>query len=151
MAQTAVTPKKSLAAPTNWKTWLGVVPFFLFAVLFLFLPSIRLFTASFTSPEGNFTFDNIIQLVSEPFIVNAYKLSIQISAVTALGGGLLGFLMAYSVTVGGLPKPLRSALITFSGVASNFAGVPLAFAFVATLGRQGFITHILRDYLGLSI
>lgn len=151
MAQTSVKPIKSISAPTNWKTWLGVVPFFLFAILFLFLPSLRLFTASFSSPDGSFTLDNIIQLVSEPFIVNAYKLSIQISAVTALGGGILGFLMAYSVTVGGLPKPLRSALITFSGVASNFAGVPLAFAFVATLGRQGFITHILRDYLGVNL
>lgn len=151
MAQTAVKPDKLISAPTNWKTWLGVVPFLLFAFLFLFLPSLRLFTASFTTPEGKFTLDNIIQLVSEPFIVNAYKLSIQISAVTALGGGLLGFLMAYSVTVGGLPKPLRSTLITFSGVASNFAGVPLAFAFVATLGRQGFITHVLKDYFGLSL
>ncbi|GAB4497111.1 MAG: ABC transporter permease subunit [Anaerolineales bacterium] len=151
MAQTVVKPNKSLAAPTNWKTWLGVIPFLLFAVLFLFLPSLRLFTASFTSSDGSFTFDNIIKLVSEPFIVNAYKLSIQISAVTALGGGILGFLMAYSVTVGGLPKSLRSVLITFSGVASNFAGVPLAFAFVATLGRQGFITHVLRDYFGLNL
>lgn len=151
MAQIAVKPIKSISAPTNWKTWLGVIPFFLFAILFLFLPSLRLFTASFTSPEGKFTFDNIIQLVSQPFILNAYKLSIQISAVTALGGGILGFLMAYSVTVGGLPKPLRSALITFSGVASNFAGVPLAFAFVATLGRQGFITQILINYFGVSI
>ncbi|MBI3166544.1 MAG: ABC transporter permease subunit, partial [Chloroflexi bacterium] len=134
-----------------WKTWLGVAPFLLFAVLFLFLPSLRLVTASFTNPDGAFTLENVAQLVSEPFILNAYKLSIQISAITALGGGLLGFLMAYAVTVGGLPKPLRSMLITFSGVASNFAGVPLAFAFVATLGRQGFVTHILKDYFGLSL
>lgn len=151
MAQTTVKPIKLPAATSSWKTWLGVTPFLIFAVLFLFLPSLRLFTASFTNPEGKFTLENVTQLVSEPFIVNAYKLSIQISAVTALGGGILGFLMAYAVTVGGLPKSLRSALITFSGVASNFAGVPLAFAFVATLGRQGFITHILRDYLGLNI
>lgn len=151
MTELAVKPSKTISAPVNWKTWLGVAPFLLFAVLFLFLPSLRLVTASFTSPEGSFTLENVSQLVSEPFIVNAYKLSIQISAVTALGGGILGFLMAYAVTVGGLPKPLRSVLITFSGVASNFAGVPLAFAFVATLGRQGFITHILRDYLGISI
>lgn len=151
MAQAPAVIKKSAVTPTNWKVWLGVAPFFLFAILFLFLPSLRLFTASFTDPEGNFTLNNIIQLFSEPYIVNAYKLSIQISAVTALGGGILGFLLAYSVTVGGLPKSLRSILITFSGVASNFAGVPLAFAFVATIGRQGFITHILRDYLGMDI
>ena len=151
MADTAMKPAKMISAPVNWKTWLGVAPFLLFAVLFLFLPSLRLVTASFTNPDGAFTLENVAQLVSEPFILNAYKLSIQISAITALGGGLLGFLMAYAVTVGGLPKPLRSMLITFSGVASNCAGVPLAFAFVATLGRQGFVTHILKDYFGLSL
>ncbi|MBL8050166.1 MAG: ABC transporter permease subunit [Anaerolineales bacterium] len=150
MAQTIVN-SKSNKATTNWKVWLGVVPFFLFALLFLFLPSLRLVTASFTAPDGSFTLDNIRQLFTVPVIVNAYKLSIQISAVTAIGGGIFGFLLAYSVTVGGLPKSLRSVLITFSGVASNFAGVPLAFAFVATLGRQGFITHILRDYFGMDV
>jgi putative spermidine/putrescine transport system permease protein len=31
-------------------------------------------------------------------------------------------------------------MLTFSGVASNFAGVPLAFAFIATLGRLGPVT-----------
>ncbi|MBM3180688.1 MAG: ABC transporter permease subunit [Chloroflexi bacterium] len=151
MAQTTVNPQNRIAVTTNWKTWLGVAPFFLFAILFLFLPSLRLFTASFSAPDGSFTLNNIIQLFSEPFIVNAYKLSIQISAVTALGGGILGFLLAYSVTVGGLPKPLRSVLITFSGVASNFAGVPLAFAFVATIGRQGFVTQILKEVFNIGI
>ena len=78
-------------------------------------------------------------------------MSIRISAVTALGGGIFGFLLAYSVTVGGLPKALRSALITFSGVASNFAGVPLAFAFVATLGRTGFITALLKYVFNVNL
>jgi putative spermidine/putrescine transport system permease protein len=35
--------------------------------------------------------------------------------------------------------------MTFSGVASNFAGVPLALAFTFTLGQLGFLTVILRD------
>jgi putative spermidine/putrescine transport system permease protein len=42
-------------------------------------------------------------------------------------------------------------MITFSGVASNFAGVPLAFAFVATLGRTGFVTAILKNVFGVEI
>jgi hypothetical protein len=47
--------------------------------------------------------------------------------------------------LGGLPAWMRSALMTFSGVASNFAGVPLAFAFISTLGRTGLVTIMLRD------
>lgn len=135
---------------SSMRRWLGVLPFFLFAILFLVLPSMRLFIGSFTNNAGQFTLDNILQLFEQPNILSAYWLSIRISAVTAIGGGILGFLLAYSVTVGGLPPSLRSILITFSGVASNFAGVPLAFAFVATLGRTGFITAILKN-LGINI
>ena len=135
---------------STMRRWLGVVPFFIFAILFLVLPSMRLFIGSFTNNAGQFTLDNIFQLFQQPNILSAYWLSIRISAVTAIGGGILGFLLAYAVTVGGLPQSLRSILITFSGVASNFAGVPLAFAFVATLGRTGFITALLKGF-GINI
>jgi putative spermidine/putrescine transport system permease protein len=46
---------------------------------------------------------------------------------------------------------VRSAVMTFSGVASNFAGIPLAFAFIATLGRIGLATIILKSALGIDI
>jgi putative spermidine/putrescine transport system permease protein len=59
--------------------------------------------------------------------------------------------MAAAVTLGGLPKRIRSPLLTFSGVASNFAGVPLAFAFLATLGPVGLITLWLRNSLGIDL
>jgi len=46
---------------------------------------------------------------------------------------------------------MRGAVMTFSGVASNFAGVPLAFAFLATLGRVGLVTMLLRDLFGFNL
>ncbi|MCB9136008.1 MAG: ABC transporter permease subunit [Anaerolineales bacterium] len=143
------TNKKNIS--DTWRKWIGVMPFFLFALLFMLLPSIRLFMGSFTNNDGQFTLDNILQLFTQSTIINAYKLSIEISAVTALGGGIFGFLLAYTITVGGLPKFMRSAMITFSGVASNFAGVPLAFAFVATLGRTGIVTAILKNVFQVDI
>ncbi len=152
MAQIALsTSKPATRISLDWKKWLGVTPFFLFAILFLILPSLRLFIGSFTDNKGVFTLANILQLFEQRTILDAYWLSIRISAVTAIGGGLFGFLLAYAVTVGGLPRPLRTTLITFSGVASNFAGVPLAFAFVATLGRTGIITAILKNIFHVNI
>jgi putative spermidine/putrescine transport system permease protein len=151
MAQTSIFKQKVLLPASDWKKWLGVIPFFLFATLFLILPSLRLFIGSFTDSQGQFTFANILQLFTEDSILRAYWLSIRISAVTAIGGGIFGFLLAYAVTLGGLPKSLRSILITFSGVASNFAGVPLAFAFIATLGRTGFITALLKNVFGINL
>lgn len=150
MTQTALNPKSPTLA-SDWKKWIGVMPFFLFAILFLVLPSLRLVAGSFSNEEGKFTIANILQLFQEQAILDAYWLSIRISAATAIGGGIFGFLLAYSVTVGGLPKPLRSALITFSGVASNFAGVPLAFAFIATLGRTGFVTALIKSLFNINL
>jgi putative spermidine/putrescine transport system permease protein len=41
--------------------------------------------------------------------------------------------------------------MTFSGVASNFAGLPLAFAFLATLGRTGIVTTLLITLFDFNI
>ena len=41
--------------------------------------------------------------------------------------------------------------MTFSGVASNFAGVPLALAFIFTLGRVGLFTIFMRTVLGVDL
>lgn len=153
MASIAVSkPESALALPRIKNVmvqWLGVIPFFAFAFFFLFLPSSSLFIDSFQDAQGNFTLANIAGLFQEP-IRSGFILSIQISAFTALIGGLFGFLLAYAVTLGGLPRWIRSSYITFSGVASNFAGVPLAFAFVAILGRTGAITAFFKS-IGIDL
>jgi putative spermidine/putrescine transport system permease protein len=130
-------------------SWLGVVPFFLFATAFMFLPTAFLVVGSFLDNAGNATVKNYADL-STGIIPDAFANSIEISLVTAIGGGLFGFLLAYAVVLGGLPNFLRTALMTFSGVASNFAGVPLALAFIFTLGQLGFLTVLLRD-MGIDI
>lgn len=130
--------------------WAGVVPFFLFAIALLILPSLSLFTGSFQDSSGALTLNNLRNLL-QPTILAAYWLSIRVSAVTAIAGGLLGFLLAYAITLGHAPRWVRAILTTFSGVASNFAGVPLAFAFVSTLGRTGFVTVILDNWFGLDL
>ncbi|MGG6296539.1 ABC transporter permease [Leptolyngbya sp. AN02str] len=142
-------PRSPIATRMRSWEWLGVAPFFVFAIAFLFLPAASIAVRSFQDGEGNFTLQNIWDL-SQPSIVSAYSVSIRLSLLTALAGGLIGFLMAYAMTVGGLPRLVRSVLSSFSGVASNFAGVPLAFAFIATLGRLGAVTGWLKA-VGLDI
>ena len=132
-------------------SWLGVVPFFAFSTLFLLLPVGVLLAGSFVDNQtGAPTLANYGEL-SQPSIVTAFANGIEISLVTAIAGGIFGFLLAYAVILGGLPRFLRTALMTFSGVASNFAGVPLALAFVFTIGFQGLLTRFLADNLGFEI
>jgi len=128
----------------SW-AWLGVMPFFLFTFLFLLYPSSTIAIRSFQDSKTHaFTFQNILNLLHSPLLINAYSISIRISLVTSLGGGIFGFLLAYSAIRGGLPRFMRSSLMTFCGVASNFAGVPLAFAFIALLSPTGMLTNWLR-------
>lgn len=130
--------------------WVGMVPFTLFAVLFLILPTMHIVLGAFRTVEGDVTLQNIVNLF-QPSIIAAYWISIRISVASALLGCLIGFAMAAAITLGGLPRWIRGPLLTFSGVASNFAGVPLAFAFLATLGRLGFLTALLREWFGVNI
>ena len=126
--------------------WLGVTPFFLFAFVFLLYPSSTIAIKSFENTKtGAFTFINFVHLLQNPNLVNAYWISIKISLVTSIGGGIFGFLLAYSAIRGGLPPFMRTSLMTFCGVASNFAGVPLAFAFIALLSPAGVLTGWLRS------
>jgi len=131
-------------------SWLGVAPFLLFALLFLILPTIQIVLGAFRTPDGSFTLANL-QGLAAPNIVNATWISMKLSLLTALLGCAAGLALAAAVTRGGLPGWLRDAMLTFSGVASNFAGVPLSFAFIATLGRLGLMTVVLRDWFGVNL
>ena len=130
--------------------WIGIVPFALFALLFLLLPTMKIVVGAFQTRDGAFTLANIQGLFTES-ILSAYWISIRISIASSLLGCLIGFAMAAGVIFGGLPKSIRDPLMTFSGVASNFAGVPLAFAFLATLGPAGMITVFLRSEFGIDL
>ena len=151
MSSIADQPASGAARPAfalSWN-WLGVLPFFLFALAFIFLPASNLVIRSFQDDHGRFTLANILGL-TDPYIVGAYAVSLQLSFVTALLGGLFGFLVAYAVVLGGGPRPLRGVIISFSALAAQFGGVPLAFAFIAVIGRTGVITTALRSW-GLNI
>ncbi|MER8748894.1 ABC transporter permease subunit [Mesorhizobium sp. M1050] len=138
---------RSMRLPTQW---LGVAPFFIFAIMFLILPTLYLMLGAFQNEAGEFTFENIAAL-AQPSIVAAYWISIKVSLASSLIGAFAGLAIAIAIVRGGLPEWIRSATLTFSGVASNFAGVPLAFAFLATLGRLGLATVILNTLFGLNI
>ena len=137
------------AGQLSW-TWVGVVPFFVFALMFLILPTGFLAVGGFQDGRGHFTLRNLLDLF-QPTILSSYLISVKVSAASAIGGALIGFALAYAAIAGGLPAWVRPTLMTFSGVASNFAGVPLAFAFLATLGRTGLATVLLIKLFGFNI
>jgi putative spermidine/putrescine transport system permease protein len=131
--------------------WLGVVPFFAYASMFLILPAATVMIGAFKSTGGGYTLDNVRAIVETSDIRQAFLESIRISLTTALLGGLFGLLLAYAAIRKGTPNWVRSAYGTFSGVAANFGGIPLAFAFIATLGTIGVVTQLIQDVFGFNI
>src|SRR5581483_11853125 len=80
---------EAVAAPRrlgsmSW-SWVGVAPFFLFALLFLILPTGYLLVGSFQDAAGNFTLANIGNLFT-PSILSAYRISIEVSLASAITG-----------------------------------------------------------------
>lgn len=80
----------------------------------------------------------------------AFRFSVTFSAGAAVVGAFFGIVLAYAVATSRRPRWLRSVATSFSGVAANMGGLPLAFAFLSLLGRQGVLTKIL-DYFGWRI
>jgi putative spermidine/putrescine transport system permease protein len=119
--------------------------------MFLFLPAGTVMVGAFKAGHGGYTFDNVRSIVETSNLRDAFVESIRISLTTALVGGLLGLLIAYAASRRGTPAWIRSAFTTFSGVAANFGGIPLAFAFIATLGTIGIVTQFIDNVFGVNV
>lgn len=99
--------------------------------------------------DGSFTTSQLIRAMSGTYRTS-FKLSIQLGVLTSLIGGTLGILLAIVALRLTKPKWLRSFLDSWSAVASQLGGIPLAFAFIALLGTQGVLTAFLK-YLGIDL
>jgi putative spermidine/putrescine transport system permease protein len=116
----------------------------------LLLPAAQVLIGAFKDKSGNWSTESISELFKAQYL-RAFENSIEISLVTAILGGLFGLFIAFAALSEGTPRWIRPSLTTFSGVAANFGGIPLAFAFIATLGTIGIVTAFLRDQLGYNI
>ena len=134
--------------PRNW-AWVGLVPFLAFLSLFLVVPAFAVFSKAFVDADGQFGLDAFTDAFTGQNL-DAFKFSVKLSALAAATGVVVGGFLAYAAASIRRPKWLRSLVTAFSGVAANLGGVPLAFAFISLLGRQGLLTKIL-DGLGYDL
>ncbi|KAA0020411.1 ABC transporter permease subunit [Salinicola corii] len=89
-------------------------------------------------------FDHFREIAASTFYRQAMWRSIEIALVSSLAGLLIATLACYGLSrVGG---GTRRVLIAFTNMTSNFAGVPLAFAFIILLGANGALTLALQRF-----
>jgi putative spermidine/putrescine transport system permease protein len=126
------------------KNVLLLTPFFLVALMFLVIPMALMVISSFTSEStGTFTFANYIEVLTNPFYFQSFLNSGLISIFSSVAGLILAIFVSYAMT--NLPENIQDKLTVYINVAANFAGVPLAFAFIILLGNSGVFTLLLED------
>jgi putative spermidine/putrescine transport system permease protein len=135
---------------------LGALPFFLYVAVFLLLPIGALAVEAFraTDPvtfEETWSTGSIEAAITGAPYRRAYVGSLQLSAITAVLGTILGLALAIAVLRAKRGRLLRRMVLTASAVLANFGGIPLAFAFLAAIGSQGVVTALLTDTLGLGL
>ncbi|MGW7529362.1 ABC transporter permease [Streptomyces sp. NPDC054783] len=152
---TAALPRADVAPVASAKRrrrapgWLAVVPLLVFVAIAFGLPAVAIVNGAFSADDATtgattYTGANMTASLQGPYLT-ALLGSVKLSAISAALGALLGLPLAQAV-VSSRSRWLREAVLTASGVLANFGGVPLAFAFVATLGNAG----VLTVHLGLK-
>ena len=128
---------------------LGVLPFFAYTTIFLGIPTLIVIFGAFVDGNGRPTLGNLSAL-TQPQVVSAFVHSTVLSAVTAILGAVLGALLAYAVSTAREGGLMRRLVASLCGVLAQFGGVTLAFAFVAAVGFNGFVTLWLQR-LGVDL
>ncbi|MFC0549110.1 ABC transporter permease [Kutzneria chonburiensis] len=128
---------------------LGLLPFLAYVAVFLGVPTISVVVGAFQDDAGGWTLGNIGAAAGDPYL-HAFVVSTEISALTAVIGAVVGLAIAFAVSASPPGGALRQVVSTASGVLAYFAGVPLAFAFIAAIGSQGLVTKWLGS-AGLDI
>jgi putative spermidine/putrescine transport system permease protein len=118
--------------------WVGAVPFFVYVVIFLVLPSGIVAIGAFFDANNAFTLENFVHL-NRSYVLKATIDTTIVSLITAVLGAIFGALLAYAIVTGNPDGVLRRMAVSASGVLAQFGGVTLAFAFIASIGPAGFV------------
>ncbi len=130
-----------LAKPSRAHLWL-FVPFVLMLGAFCLAPTYWVLVNSFMADEGGFTLANYKKILSSRFYLIAIENSFWLSLYSSFFGLLIGLLATSSLRF--VQGKVRQWVIAFVNMSNNFAGVPLAFAFIIILGTNGAITLLLN-------
>lgn len=129
----------------KWIAALCLVPFIVLFGAFQVAPLIWIAINSFFSESSGWGLGNYLDVLTSPFYLQAFQFSLEISLWSSVYGLLIALIGSYSLRQLG-PTRLHDFVMSFTNMTSNFAGVPLAFAFVILLGLNGCLTLLLRKY-----
>lgn len=127
---------------------LALVPFLIVALLYEIVPLITVILKSFQPDAGTgFTLENYQTIFSKLLYRKAIFNSLKISIVSTIVGIIIAFLGARAAHQH--QGKLNHVFMTVLNMVSNFAGIPLAFAYMILLGNAGLVVNIGKE-LGID-
>jgi putative spermidine/putrescine transport system permease protein len=123
--------------------WIGTVPFLGYVGIFLLLPTgIVLWNAIRNPTSGGLDLAGL-KLLGNSAVRSYFIGSVQLAAISAVAGAVLGAILAYAVASGNPDGIVRRLYLAGSGLLAQFGGVTLAFAFLAAIGpTSGLLAHV---------
>ena len=127
---------------------MALLPFLVVALLYEIVPLLMVIRNSFQSDTGaGITLENYQTIAEKLLYQKAIFNSVRISLVSSLGGIVVAFLGAKAIAES--KGKIANLFMIILNMVSNFAGVPLAFAYMVLLGNAGFMVHV-GQKLGIS-
>lgn len=124
---------------------LALLPFLVVAMLYEIIPLITVVLKSFRLDGGTgFTLENYQAVFSKLLYQKAIINSIKISLTSAIAGIIIAFLGARAVHQH--QGRMQHIFMTVLNMVSNFAGIPLAFAYMILLGNAGLVVSIGKEF-----
>ena len=119
------------------KYW-TLMPFVLLIVMIELTPLGNIIRQSLISEEGVFGLDNYVAIFSKAIYRKTISNSLRLTFSASLIGLLLAFLGGMAVSTA--KAKTQNTFISLLNMASNFCGIPLAFAFMIVMGSTGVLT-----------
>jgi len=127
---------------------LGVVLIWLFLLVFLVYPLLRIFYDAFSDDAGRITLANFVAFARDPFYVRSLVNSLLLGLGTVVATSVVGFAVAFLlVRFDFVGRNLFSYLTLIPIISPPLVGV-LGFTFI--MGRAGTVNVLLEDWLGLA-
>ena len=120
------------------------LPFVLLYLLFQLLPLVWVAINGFQLEDGSWGIDNFVEILTSKFYLQSIQYSLEISLYSSVMGLVIALIGSYSLSVL-RPSKLSNFILSFNSMTSNFAGIPLSFAFIILLGTNGAVNIFLRQ------
>src|SRR3989449_8032950 len=148
MSDGAAVSVRSPARPGRLLPALGVGVIWLFLLLFLVYPLVRILYDAFSDEAGRLTLGNFVEFARDAFYLRSLVNSLLLGVGTVAATSVLGFAVAFLlVRYDFAGRNLFSYLMLIPIISPPLVGV-LGFTFI--MGRAGTVNVLLEDWLGLA-